>query len=169
MNNLQAQVLLGTLLAAVTRLGSCGHLTATKVTSFDTAQPAFNIALSPDRQFVAVTSWGANSGIDIHEVRPHRIVTHIDASNPILGHQQLDYTYAGDRLAVCNTNSVMIYDTTRWARKTIDSTCDGLSFTADGRQIAVVREVTKDQIDKADFEYYDVDCRISRVWTPLIS
>ena len=57
----RTQVALGALLVALTRMGTCGDLTATKVASLDTAQLAFAIALSPDGRFVAAIPLGGNS------------------------------------------------------------------------------------------------------------
>ena len=157
MNFFRSHVTLGVLLGAFTRMATGGDLTATKVASFDTAQPAFTIALSPDGRIVAAIPWGGNSGIDIYEVRPNRIVTHIDASTPILGHQQLEFDSSGHNLAVCAVTSFMVYNTTTWARRNVDVTCDGVAFTVDGRELAVAQEVPKEHLDRPDFEYYGVD------------
>jgi WD40 repeat protein len=105
------------------------------------------------RQFL----WAVTAVIDIHEVRPHRIVTHLDASTSILGHQQLDFASSGDKLAVCSGTSFMIYTTTTWTGRNVDAACNGIVFTADGRELAVAQTVPKEHLDRPDFEYYDVD------------
>src|SRR6202167_2425067 len=105
------------------------------------------------RQFL----WAVTAVIDIHEVRPHRIVTHLDASTSILGHQQLDFASSGDKLAVCSGTSFMIYTTTTWTGRNVDAACNGIVFTADGRELAVAQTVPKEHLDRPDFQYYDVN------------